>query len=214
MIGVANFLVSLSDLLGNSLPFDVLMFSIALAIVSLFIWYFYRSISRRNLIKLDLGQYNRSEHPFFSKLLAMFLYLVEYLVIMPLLIILWFAGLSIVLLVIAKERPTSQILLIAGSIIGAVRILAYFHGEIAKDLAKLFPFITLSVFLLSPGELKFDQILPKIYEIPTLLSNILYFVLVVLGIEIVLRLFYTIFQFWASEVGEEEAIAEVKKNIK
>lgn len=215
MIEVSLFQFSLSEIYPSSLAFNVLIFSIALAVVSLFIWYFYRSISKRNLINLDLDQYNTSDHPFFSKLFALLLYLVEYIIVMPLLIVLWFAGLSIVLLVIAKERPTHEILLIAAAIIGAVRILAYFHGEISKDLAKLFPFITLSVFLLSPGELNYEQMLSKVYEIPALFNNILSFVLVVLLIEVVLRLFYSIFLFWASEGGEEEArMALAKQSIK
>lgn len=196
---------------SRDLAADVLVLAATLAIASLFIYKFYKSVSKRNVIRLNLRKYNTYEHPLASKLFAMILYLLEYLVVMPILIILWFAGLSIVLLVIAKERLPGDILLISAAIIGAIRILAYVRGEIAKDLAKLFPFITLSVFLLSPGEFTFELVLAKIRTIPLLLSDILSFVLVVVVIEIVLRVIYTIYDFWRSEGGREEAVAEVLK---
>ena len=59
----------------GSLAVQVLIFSIVLAVVSLFIWEFYKSTSKRNLIKLNLSKYNVSEHPLTSKFLATLLYL-------------------------------------------------------------------------------------------------------------------------------------------
>jgi len=193
----------------SSLAANVLLLSAALAIGSLFIWKFYKSTSRRNLIKLNLYKYNTSEHPLANKLFAMLFYLIEYIVIMPLLIILWFAGLSIVLMLIATERSPNEILMISAAMIGAIRILAYIKGEIAKDLAKLFPFIALSFFLLE-GVSDFRSVfISKVSEIPSLFSNILSFILVVVVIEIILRVFYTIYEFWRSEGGRDEAVQEV-----
>jgi len=204
-----------NPLFHSSLALDVFVLSIVLAIVSLFIWKFYRSTSKRSLIKLDLQRYNYTNHPFGNKVFAMILYLLEYVIIAPLLLTLWFAGLAVILLLIGQDQNTSDLLLIAAIVIGAIRILAYFKGEIAKDLAKLFPFIALSAFLLSvadPGAVG-SGIFTKIGEIPAFLTNgvIFSYLLVVFLIEIVLRLFYTIYEFWSSEGGREEAIEEVKK---
>src|SRR3989344_2438759 len=133
-----------SNIFGDgSLILNVLFLAVVLAVISLFIWEFYKSTSKRNLIRLDLKKYNYSEHPFVSKILAIALYLIEYIIIIPFLIILWFTGLSIVLLLIA-ERPINEILFISAALIGAIRILAYYKVEMSKDLAKLFPLITLS----------------------------------------------------------------------
>jgi len=112
----------------GSLAVQVLIFSIVLAVVSLFIWEFYKSTSKRNLIKLNLNKYNVSDHPLTSKFLATLLYLLEYMIIMPLLILLWYAGLSIVLLLVASGRTVDQVLLLSAVVIGAIRILAYFKG--------------------------------------------------------------------------------------
>ena len=199
---------------NRDLAATVLILAAVLAIASLFIFKFYRSVSKRNLISLNLNQYNTSDHPLMSKLLAMLLYLLEYIIIMPLLIMLWFAGLAIVLLVIAQERLVGEILWISASIIGSIRILSYIRGEIARDLAKLFPFITLSVFILSWDKVDFSTIVDKFSQVPLLLSHILSFVLVVFVIEIIMRILFTIYDFWRSEGGTEEAMQEVLQATK
>ena len=188
------------------LLFNVLIFIIFIAIVSLFIWQFYKSTSRRNLISLNLNQYNKYQHPVLNKIFATFLYLVEYIIIMPIMITLWFVALAAVLLLIAEERSPSQILFISAGLLGAIRILAYHKNEIAQDVAKLFPFMALSLFLLSPTIFNVETVLTKITEIPALLGHAFYFILAIVLIEIVLRLFYTIFMFSKSEDKREEQI--------
>lgn len=188
---------------GQALILQVFSLAVLLTIVSLFIWEFYKSISKRNLVELNLSKYNRFNRPAFSKMLAMFLYLVENILVMPFLITLWFAGLSIVLLLIAEERSLQGILLIAGVFIATIRILAYHREEIAKDLAKMFPFMALSIFLLSPRTLDVAMILGKLKEIPLLFSNVVYFLIIIFMIEIVLSILYAIYDFFKSEDKRE-----------
>jgi len=188
-----------SSILNSSLVLSVLVFSVVLGVVSLFIWQFYKSTSKKNLLELNLRKYNKSEHPLTNKFFAIVLYLLEYIVITPVLITLWFAALSIILLLIASERPIEEVLMISAALIGAIRILAYYHSEISKDLAKLFPLIALSIFLLTPGSLNVNLLLDQLDKIPLLVNNIFSFILVVVGIEIVLRFIFIIIEFWRSE---------------
>jgi hypothetical protein len=197
---------------GNSgLAVQIVFFAVLIAIVAVFIWKFYKSLSQKDLISLNLSQYNHSQHPLFSKLIAIGLFLVEYLIIMPILILLWFTALSVILLLIAEEGSVAGVLLLTAAMVSAVRILAYFRKEISQDLAKLFPFITLSVFLLTPGAFDAIAFFEKLKQIPSLLGSILVFLLVVVCVEIVLRLFYTIFQFWESE--DQAAVAEQAESV-
>jgi hypothetical protein len=184
----------------NSLAASVLVLTATLVVVSLFIFKFYKSLSKMNLLSLNLYKYNTSEHPIFNKVWAMLLYLLEYILVIPFLIMLWFAGLAIVLLGIAKDgQGVDYVLLIAAALIGAIRILAYVNTEISAELAKLFPFITLSFFLLTPGDFGPGIISENLEEIPSLLGQVYSFILVVLIIEIILRVFYTLYEFWVSE---------------
>ena len=128
---------------------------------------------------------------------------------MPFLISLWFAALSIFLLLIA-ERAAGQILFITAALIIAIRILAYSHTEISKDLAKLFPFITISVFLLSPASFEFNNVLLRLGEIPSLFSNLFFFLIVMVGVEIIMRLTYTLTKL-ISQKSEEKGIAILSK---
>ncbi|MBI2452344.1 hypothetical protein HYV50_04695 [Candidatus Pacearchaeota archaeon] len=184
---------------NNPVLFGVLFLAVILALASLFIWVFFSSTAKRNLLELNLRQYNVSKHPLKYKFFAIILYLLEYVIIIPFIIILWFVGFSLVLLVLAKERFLIDVLLISASVIGAIRILAYFSEDVSKELAKLFPFISLSVLLLSSGRSSFEGIWRKILEIPSSINLIINFVVAIFVIEIILRVFYTIYEFWLSE---------------
>src|SRR3989338_3482393 len=189
----------------RTLAVNAVVLTATLAVVSLFIFKFYKSTSKKNLIDLNLYKYNTSDHPIMGKVFAMFLYLIEYILFIPFLIMLWFAGLSIVLL------------LIAAALIGAIRILAYIRTEIAADLAKLFPFVALSLIVLAPGEYTLDVFSSNLKTMPSLLNHIFSFVLVITFIEIVMRVFYTFYEFWKSEeggVGKEENVLGILTGAK
>ncbi len=201
-----NFIAKFSTSTGAAL--NIFLAAILVAVVAMFIWRFYNSLSNKDIIKLNLSQYNKSEHPFIGKMFAILFYLVEYVVIMPILIFLWFTALSILMIIITEERSVDQILLITGGIVAAVRILAYHKKEIAKDLAKLFPFTALTIFLLTPGIFDLRVIFERLGGAIASLGNIFYFLAVIFAIEIVLRLFYTVMQLWSSE---DEAVSVKKR---
>ncbi|MDO8564005.1 MAG: hypothetical protein Q7R87_03270, partial [Nanoarchaeota archaeon] len=172
--------------------FIVVLAALFIVVISLFIWQFYKSLSKRDLIELNLDQYNTAEHPVAEKIFSVILYFLENVVIMPLLIVLWFAALSVVILVISPESQIGHILFLSASLVSAIRILAYSNSELATELAKLFPFITLSVFLISPTGLAFLDINKQLSEIPFLFADVFYFLFAIFIIEVVLRLIYSI----------------------
>jgi hypothetical protein len=196
---------------GNgSLVLSILFFIFLVALVSIFIWKFYQSLSQKNLIDLNLNRFNNSEHPATKKLFAVCVYLFENMLVMPFLIMLWFGALAVVILLIS-ERPASEVLMISAAIIGAVRILAYYRKEISQDLAKLFPFVVMSALLLSPKALDGENVLANAAGIPSLAVNIFYYLIVVYAIEFVMRLFYTLYDFYHSE---DERLEEEEKKGK
>ena len=174
--------------------------TVFLALVATFIWYFYKSISQRNLLDLNLYKYNLREHHLAQKTFAVVFYFLEYIIIMPFLILVWFSSLVIVLLVIAESASVPQILVLTTILVSAIRLLAYFKQDLAQDVAKLFPFITLSVFLLTPGSLRiFDIFTRTIDDFLSLTGEIVYFMVFVLVLEVLLRFSHTLFEFVQSE---------------
>ncbi|MBS3073390.1 hypothetical protein J4465_01160, partial [Candidatus Pacearchaeota archaeon] len=133
---------------------SLIFFTILILIYSIFVFYFYKFLAKKNILGLDLSQYNIYKKSRFYKLLASVLYFVEYILLLPLLSLIWFAFLSIFLIILSKSPSITTILTISASLVGAVRITAYLSEDLSKDLAKMLPFVLLAFFLV--GETFFD----------------------------------------------------------
>jgi hypothetical protein len=200
MVNIAEELISAYEEVSTSLqlPYEVkevilvVLFAIGIVLVSLFIFKFYKTISKRDLIELNLVKYNWSEHPLARKFWATILYLIEYILVMPFILLLWFFAMAIIVLMIADQKSTIDVLMITASMVAAVRMLSYYGKEIAIDVAKLFPFISLGVFILSPGGFSIPKIIGQLNEFQNLLDNVIYYLVAMVIIEITLRLIYTL----------------------
>lgn len=172
--------------------------AIIVVILAVFIWYFYRTISQRNIITLNLDKYNKSSHPVLQKLFALIFYLLEYIIVIPFFILIWSVAMAIAIFLVS-DRGTSEIMFFTTVLIISIRILSYIQKDIAGDLAKLFPFVTISVFLLYSDVFNSVKVFSQIKEIPLLLSNIYLFFITIFIVEIGLRAIHTIVDFWKSE---------------
>jgi len=196
--------------LANSIPenqklfVSLVLYTIFIVIYAIFIWKFYRFLAEREIIKLNLRQYNYSKNPGWEKFLATFLTTIEYVIILPFLVFFWFAVFSIFLLLLSKSQSAEQILLITAAIIASTRVTAYISENLSRDLAKIFPFTVLALFLLDPQFFNFSSLFNKVVQIPQLFSNILVFIVFIFGVELLLRIIYSISMFIYSR--EEEAV--------
>ena len=202
----------------NSLPesyqliFNIFVYVILIALYSIFVFEFYRFLARKNIIRLNLSKYNTSDHPFLKKFLAALFFLLEYLIILPVLVFFWFVVLAFMLLLLSESQSVNQILLISAAIVGAVRITSYFKEELSRDLAKMFPFTVLTIFLLSPDFLRFTSVLEKLLEVPLFLTHTLFYLVFVILFEIFIRGVYTLtFLFKRPEEQEMEEVEEALK---
>ena len=171
---------------------------------SVFVWIFYKSISKRDIIKLDLNKYNTADHPVLIKFLAAVFYFTEYIIILPLIIFLGFALFTLLMIFLTEELSTSALLLISATIIATIRLTAYFREEIAKDLAKLIPLTFLAVSLLTPGFFSVERIIGKLTEMPMFIDEIFIYLVFIMIMEIVLRFFNFIFSLLHIEDTEVE----------
>lgn len=184
--------------LANSIPeqyrliSSLLLYTIFIVIYSIFIWKLYRFMAERDIIKLNLKQYSSSEHPGLERFYEVLLSLLEYVIILPFLVLFWFTVFSVFFLVLSKSQSTEQILLITAAIIASTRITAYISMNLSRDLAKIFPFTVMILFLLDPEFFSIDAFFEKIIEIPSLFNNILTFIIFIFVIELILRAFYSL----------------------
>jgi hypothetical protein len=206
----SSFISSLPE--NYQLLFRIFLYTVLIAIYSIFVFEFYRLLARKNIFRLNLSQYNTSSHPLKKKFFATLFFLVEYIVIVPIIVFFWFTVLSLILLLLSEKQSIDQILLISAAVVGAVRITAYFKEDLSRDVAKMFPFTVLAVFLLSPGFFNFSSIITKILEIPLFLNHIIWYLIFVAVLEVLIRVVYTI-SFLLKQPEEQEQ-EEIKEEIK
>ena len=165
---------------------------IFISLYAIFIWKFYRFLAKRDIFKLDLNKYNNSTHPVFSKLLGIFFFFIKFLVIFPIIIFFWFGVLSLFLLFLSKSQSIDQVILIAAGIVGAIRLTSYISEDLSKDLAKMFPFTLLGIFLIDPNFFSLNDFIDKISQIPLFIQNIFLYLVFIFVIEIIIRLIFTL----------------------
>jgi hypothetical protein len=167
---------------------NVFIFAVLISLYAVFTWKFYRLLSKRDIISLNLSQYNRVEHPLLKKLIATFLYMMEYIIILPALIFFWFGVLALIILVLSESLDIGQVIIVSAAMVASIRILAYYEEGLSKDMAKMFPFTILAIFLLSPEFFSLERISNNLTLIPNLFSKIIYFLALIIAIEFLLRI--------------------------
>ncbi len=217
---VTSSIVEGYNLFITSLPtwaqnFVNLFFLILLVFLySFFVWKFYRFVAKKNIFGLDLNQYNKTEHPFFTKVFAGGFYFLEYIIILPFMIFFWFAIFTLFLILLTDSLEVGTLLTVAAVIVATIRLSCYYKEDLAKDLAKLLPFTLLAVSLLNQSSFNFERILSHFAAIPSYFNKILIYLLFIVLLEVVLRFFDFIFSLFGLEETNESIIEkETDKNL-
>ncbi len=222
MVGAfSNFGTTLSEaynLFISSLPLffqnfiNLLLIVLLVVIFSIFIWKFYRFISTKNIIKLDLNQYNKTEDPFLAKLLVGVFYLFEYIIVMPFLIFFWFSIFTLFLIFLTENSDVNSLLLISAVIVATIRMTSYYKEDLAKDLSKLIPFTLLAVSILNPKFFSVERIFNQFSQLPNFFNEIFIYLIFIIILETVLRFFDFVFSLFGLQDEKEikEGIEETK----
>ena len=176
-----------------------------IVIYSIFIWKFYKFISKKDILKLNLKKYSEVQHPVIAKLLVGTFYLIEYIIIAPFVIFFWFAIFTIFLIFLTENLEIGSLLIVSATIVAAIRMTAYYKEELAADLAKLLPFTLLAISLLNPDFFDIGRIFGHLSELPGLFGAIKQYLIFIIGLEIILRAFEFLFSlFELDEVPKVE----------
>ena len=188
-MAVTDFINNITSIFSKetNLLLVLAFFTIVIVIYSIFVFNFYRFLAKKNIIELNLNQYNQYSNPAAAKFLAAIFYIIEYIILLPILTFFWFAILSVLLLILAKDLPTSTILLISAALVASVRATSYVSKDLAKDLAKMLPFTLLAIAITTTGFFNITALVARILEIPALFSNIPYYLIFIVAIELIMR---------------------------
>jgi len=180
---------------------NLAFFTTIIVLYSIFVFYFYRFLAKKNILELNLGQYNQYENPTLIKIFAGILYIFEYIIILPILTFFWFSTLATLTLVLAKSLEVTTVLLIVAALVTAVRITSYISQDLAKDLAKMVPFTLLAIAITTKDFFDIPGFAQRMNEIPALFSSIPYYLLFIIAVEFLMR----IGEFLHSALGELES---------
>jgi len=191
--GYMFFYNQLSPIIGRTY-LQLFIFTIGLSIYAIFVWYFYKTLSKRDLFKINLEKYNlpHVKHKTLGKTGSVIAYILKYGFIFPIYIFIWFLILSFFLLILTEEFVINNILLISIVVVSATRVISYYKEDLSNDLAKLIPFALLAISLVDPNFFSIGTTVSRFSEIPNLWSQILQFLIFSIVLEWILRILYLI----------------------
>ena len=131
---------------------------VAISVYSVFVFIFYRALAKRDLITLNLNHYSDNLSGRVKKYTRTMIFVLQYIVVVPVLITFWTLVLAIILTLLSPDADHSRNALIATSVVGAVRILSYWTEDLSRDVAKMLPFGVLGVFLVGDAQVQISEI--------------------------------------------------------
>ena len=200
MISLIGLPINLSVSEALTVLKPLLLFVIGMVVYSIFVFKFYRLIARKDIFELNLKQYNIETFAWLKKISGVILYTIEYVLLFPVFTFFWFITLSILLSFMAKEQTVNSILLISIALVSAVRITAYYHEDLSKDLAKMLPFALLGIFLVDISYFSASSSLDIITQIPSMWEIMFYYLVFAIALEFLLRISHSMGLFKTKEI--------------
>jgi len=190
MVNIGNFFSDLGGVFTGDLNtmFTLIFFTAVMVIYSIFVFYFYRFLAKKNIISLNLNQYNNYQNPTLTKFFAVLLYIIEYIVLLPIVTFFWFTTLAVLILILASEIDAGTVLLISAALVASVRATSYISESLSKDLAKMIPFTLLAIAITNSSFFEINLLFDRMAEIPSFLIDIPYYLMFIISIEVIMRI--------------------------
>ena len=167
--------------------------AVVIVVYLIFIFEFYRFVARRDIFKLRFRRYARGvigrSVESVGNFVRIVLYVVEYLVVYPVLTIVWYVFYLFLVVLLAPGVDIGILLVTAMAIVTAIRVTAYYSQNLSQDLAKMLPLGILGALILEdspalPSEIPVDVVVAVAEQWETILLYLLFLVL----LEFVLRI--------------------------
>ena len=184
------------NIAANSSIYDLIGFSIGMVIYGIFVYHFYRFLSKRDMFCINIEKISKGRFTSSGKKTSgaprVATFIITNFFVFPFVIFLWFLGYSSFMFLLVQHMETATIFLVSSSLIIAIRISAYYREDLSRDIAKLLPFALLAIFLFNPQFYSLVDVLKRLSEIPSFIIQIAAFMIVVMLVEIVLSTIYLI----------------------
>ena len=169
----------------------VVIFIIGMTVFALFVFKFYRFVSSKDVFVLDISRYEQSKFKAARVFLHATLYATKYLFIFPLVAFFWFAAITLMLSFLATDQGSAtsfqNILLVAMTVVGIIRVCAYIAEDLARDLAKMLPFAVLAFLILDLSSFEAADSLEVLKQADDNREIIFYYLGATIALEFALR---------------------------
>jgi len=197
--------------------YPTLMAIIAIAVYSGFVFMFYRILAKKDLLTLDLSKYADDFGGKVKKYLRSVLFVVQYIVVVPILIAFWTLVLAVILTLLSDSSDHTRNALIATSVVGAVRILAYWTEDLSRDVAKMLPFAVLGVYLVSSTSVQWSEFRELLESLPELAKSFFSSLVLLAILETLLRIVTTLKRIrskrWKRKKMQKEISRETGRSV-
>ncbi len=160
-----------------------------ICLYAVFIFHFYRFLAARDMFTFDLSRYSESRHQALRGFLHVVMYIFKYILVFPFFAFFWLAVLTTILAFLSKDRAFQEVLLIALAVVSAIRVSAYYHEDLSRDLAKILPFAILGIFIIDASFFTLEESLAVLRDANNNREAIFYYFVFLVGLEFVLRIF-------------------------
>ena len=178
--------LSLDDALSHVL--NVGVYIIGICLYGIFIFHFYRFLAARDMFAFNLSRNEESRFRAVRGLLHFFSYVLKYIVIFPFFAFFWLTVLTLILAFLSKDRSFADVMLIALATVCAIRVTAYYHEDLSRDLSKILPFAVLGIFIIDASFFTTLDSLEVIRDANSHRETIFYSFALLVGLEFVLRI--------------------------
>ena len=161
---------------------------IGMAAYAVFVFKFYRFVAARDMFALDLSRYQEARFRWLRRVLHVVMYAAKYLIVFPAFAAFWFAVLTLILTFLSRDRPITDVLLIALATVTTIRMTAYYNEDLSRDVAKILPFAVLALFLIDASFFNVRESLEVLRDANDVRETILYYLLFLVLVEFGLRL--------------------------
>ena len=173
---------------ARDLILNVGVYIIGIGLYAVFIFHFYRFLASRDMFKLDFSRYEGSPHKAARGFFHFVMYIVKYIVVFPVFAFFWLAVLTVILAFLSRDRAFSDVLLIALATVGAIRVAAYYHEDLSRDVAKILPFAVLGIFIIDASFFTLEDSLAVLRDANSNREVIFYYFVFLVLLEFALRI--------------------------
>ncbi len=178
--------MSFPDFIATVKPLTI--FVIGVLIYVIFIFKFYRSIAKKDIVKLDLEKYVDVPGDPHRKTKMILLNFLENFILTPIAVLAWVGIVAFIMLFLAENYTADMLLITSVATVAVIRAATYYNEDLSIELAKVLPFTLLAILIFDASQFSIENSLLVATQLPVLWKNIMYYLLFAMGLEIIMRI--------------------------